>query len=365
MDGPRAPLESEFSHVISFLNTQLRPSSSWSLVDEYPLAINSRNISNIRVIREADHIVSSAVMRTLMIRNIVGLFKVAAIGSVVTDPQHRNKGLSHSILQNCLVSAKTTGCEFAILWTDLFDFYRKIGFEAAGTEIRIDLPLSYLHPLPAHLEAMEGANVDPKSLLRLYSQHTCGTLRTEDDIRQSLTIPNSRVYTLWERSTRRLMAFAVEGKGADLTGYIHEWGGDVAHLMSLFGYALRQQRKGLSIIAPQHAQNLIRNMITKGCPVYEGVLGMIKLLNTDNFFRRIKVYSRSLGIENLVLEEKDDKFIFGVGRDIYQTDSSSDMIRLIFGPSRPTDLAQIEGPTKDVLNKLFPMPMWVWGWDSV
>ena len=65
----------------------------------------------------------------------VGLFKVGALGSVVTSTDHRNQGLSTLTIESCLNAARQQGCEFAILWTNLYEFYRKIGFELAGSEM--------------------------------------------------------------------------------------------------------------------------------------------------------------------------------------------------------------------------------------
>ena len=132
MEGPRPLFDHELGEFVDFLSTQLRPSHAWSIAEEYPLAIHDANLNNVRVIKEENHFVSAAVMKPLVIKSPAGLFKVAAIGSVVTAPEHRNRGLSRQIMDDCLKAAQEHGCDFAILWTNLFDFYRKLGFELAG-----------------------------------------------------------------------------------------------------------------------------------------------------------------------------------------------------------------------------------------
>lgn len=96
---------------------------------EYPQVFAASNRQNLRFIGDGENILAHAAIKYLLIKNILGIFKVAAIGSVVTDPDHRNQGLSNKIIENCLMSAEQEGADFAILWTDLYDFYRKMGFD--------------------------------------------------------------------------------------------------------------------------------------------------------------------------------------------------------------------------------------------
>jgi predicted acetyltransferase len=181
-------------------------------------------LNNVRVIKDEKCFLSAAVMKPLVIKAPAGLFKVAAIGSVVTAPDYRNQGLSRQVLEDCLTAGRDHGCDFAILWTNLFDFYRKLGFELAGSEISLVIPEGYKAPESAEpLRFMQSNKIDPEAILRIYNHHTTGSLRTVEDIRKFLHIPNSRVFTAWDNENR-LQAYAVEGKGADLSQCIHEWG---------------------------------------------------------------------------------------------------------------------------------------------
>ena len=48
----------------------------------------------------------------------------------------------------------------------------------------------------------------------------------------------------------------VEGKGADLINYIHEWSGQVEALLDLFQYIRKQKNQAITIMTPAHSQNL-------------------------------------------------------------------------------------------------------------
>ena len=364
MEGPRPLHEHELPEFVSFLSTQLRPDKGWSIAEEYPLAIHGANLNNVRVMKEANSFVSAAVMKPLVIKSPAGLFKVAAIGSVVTAPEHRNRGLSSQVLEDCLIAARAHGCDFAILWSNLVEFYRKLGFEMAGTEISVTIPATFKPAETAQgLRFMQSNKVDPEAILRLYNQHTTGTIRTVEDVRKFLTIPNSRVFTAWDESNR-LQAYAVEGKGADLETYIHEWGGGVSKILPLLKYAVGE-RGPLTLISPSHSANLIRQLELAGCKQHSGVLGMIKILNPANVLTKMKKYVRAMGEEEIILEARDGKFYLGYRQQLFTTDAETDLVRLIFGPIKASQLNGFDAETSAAFEKLFPIAMWVWGWDSV
>lgn len=364
MEGPRPLFEHEFSDLVRFLSAQLRPQHQWGIQEEYPLAMQSANLNNVRVIKEQDRFLSVAVMKPMVIKSPAGLFKVAGIGSVVTSPEVRNQGFSKQILEDCLNAARAHGCDFAILWTNLFDFYRKLGFELAGTEVALEIPMNLKVTETEDLRFMESTKVDPEAVLKLYNTHTTGCIRTAEDIRKFLQIPNTRFFTAWDKENR-LQAYAAEGKGADLDGYIHEWGGGVSKLLPLVKFAAQHQKRPLTLIAPEHSANLIRQLQLAGARENHGVLGMIKILNPPNMLTKIKKFVRAMGYEDVVLEPRDGRYYIGYRDQIFSTDLETDLVRVIFGPLRASDLKVFDSTTAETFEKLFPISMWIWGWDSV
>jgi hypothetical protein len=154
------------------------------------------------------------------------------------------------------------------------------------------------------------------------------------------------------------MAYAIEGKGADLKGYVHEWGGGVASLLPLLAHIRREFNNPITVITSQQAQNLIRHLQNWNVTCNDGFLGMIRPVNYDNLFFKIHRYARQLGIYDFVLEKTAEGFAIGKKNDVATMTSVSDLTRLIFGPLDSNML-------KPEYQKLFPIPMWVWGWDSI
>ena len=366
MDGPRAPLDAEFNSVVRFLDSHLRSDQTWSITSEYPAAFAPANMANIRIITDNNEVLSHAVMRPLVVKSPSGLFKAGAIGSVVTSSEHRNQGLSTRTIESCIEASRLHGCDFAILWTNLYDFYRRMGFELAGTEMSVVLEheLSDIET-PSSLRFMDSARVAPEPIHRLYSQHTVSSLRTLDETRKYLQIPNMRVYTAWD-THGALKAYAIEGKGADLIGYVHEWGGSVSNLLPLFTHIRRIQAKPITIILPRHSQNLRRAFETIGLPINDGYLGMIKILNFPALFAKLMRHARSIGVADFMMEQRPDgKFYIGTRDEMFATDSEQDVVKLVFGPLKPSEIHAFEPAMSRLLDRVLPIDMWVWGWDSI
>ena len=362
MQGPRIPHEKELPQIYEFLNTNLRPGVNWSIVSEYPTALGANNIGNIRVISEQGKVISHAVLKPLVIKTPLVIFKVGAIGSVVTDSNHRNQGLSTKILEECISESKKQNCDIALLWTNLYDFYRKMDFELAGHEESIVINNEFDSP-PMSLKFLKTTQISPESILRLYSQHTVGTVRTAEEIRKFLAIPQTVVYSAWDNSGQ-LAAFAVEGKGADLSGYIHEWGGSVPALLSLFSHIRKEKKQSYTIILPHHSLNLLSALKRiQGITHNEGYLGMIKIVNHQQLFQKVKKASRTLGVNDLVLENCEGGILFGLGNDTIKIEDNKDLIKIFFGPL--PEISSFKPETQRVMERIFPLNLWVWGWDSI
>jgi hypothetical protein len=362
MEEPRAIQSGELTTVLDFLNKNLRADKKWTIDQEYPEVFNIKNINNIQAVFENESIVSHAAVKYFLIKTPYGLFKTAAIGSVVTDSNFRNQGLSHSVLNKCIESARAQQADFAILWSDLFNFYRKIGFELAGTEVSfvINKPLV---TTPSNLKFLDTVKVAPESILNLYTKHSVGSIRTVQELKRYLSIPNTRLYTAWDNN--QLLAYAVEGKGADLNGYIHEWGGGVSHLIELFDYIYKSQKKPITVITPSNCKHLIHSLDNLGFAKNNGFLGMIKILNTKNLFSKIVRYSRAIGESKFILLEKDNEYIIGHKNNLFKTTSRQDVTQIIFGPHSNEVLNKFDLDTQNLIKKVLPLPMWFWGWDSV
>ena len=368
MEGPRAPKPQEFDSLLNFLNENLRKDLAWPINHEYPTALALNNIHNMSIITDEDskQIVSHALVKPLIMKSPLAMFKLGAIGSVVTSPEFRNQGFSSQNIKNCLQVAKEQKCELVVLWTDQYDFYKKFGFEPAGFEFTYQLSDKTTQPTDINpdLKFMVTNKVDPQALVRLYNQHTVGCVRTAEDFQKYLAIPNSNIYTAWTKDNN-LVAYAAEGKGLDLQNFIHDWAGSTPALLDLFNWVVVTQKRPTTIMAPKHSVNLRKQLKLKSDFEHQGVLGLVKILDFDSVAQKIKKAFRSEGLDRMILEKRGTQIIFGYNTDLYTLENESELVKLFFGPTLPTQFEFIKPETQKILETLLPLPMWIWGWDSI
>ncbi|MBX3018331.1 MAG: GNAT family N-acetyltransferase [Bdellovibrionaceae bacterium] len=345
MEGPRSPTENEFDRVLDFLNGQLRPDSQWSIAQEYPTALSTTNLHNMRIITENERILSHAVLKPLIVKTPHVVLKVGAIGSVVTDESARGQGLSTKIMNSCLDEAVRQNCDIAVLWTEIHDFYRRIGFELAGFEQTFFIE-NQLEVTGAKLAFRTTTQVDPEAIYRLMQKHTVMTHRSLEEVRRFLQIPNSTLYTAWSLDGR-LEAFAVEGKGADLRDYVHEWAGSVSSLLQLFNFILMTKNRPFTVIAPRHSQSLAQAFEARDVLRVDGHLGMIKALNRPSLMAKVQ---RALGAYGGLPAEVDQL-------------NDADFIRLLFGPHDEALTPILDFNPR--IREILPLRFWLWGWDSI
>jgi GNAT superfamily N-acetyltransferase len=336
----RTPEIAEWPQILEFLNQRTGSNHPWSVDQEYPLALNPKNIHNIRIVADNREFVSHALMRPILVKTPFLPLKVAAIGSVYTNENFRKKGFSSAIIDSLVESAIQQECDIAILWTDQYDFYRRKGFELSGFEFAYQFPVVDFQ-LPSNLRVNVGVRIDPESILRVYNKHTVGAIRQSSDIARHLQIPQSNVYTLWS-SDNQLQAYAVEGKGADLQNYIHEWGGDIHHLSMLLKWIPAHRQAPIIVIVPGHSQRFHEEF--EKFQINCGFLGMIKVLNPENIL--LKLQRGGFGAIKYSSENKTVSF----GEYTWNINESKDWGPILFG-----------SPEFSGLN----IPFWIWGWDSV
>lgn len=366
---PRSPEQHEFDHVVEFLNQQLRADSTWPINSEYPTALTPSNIHNMSIITEEgptseqQKIISHALIKPIITKTPYAIFKLGAIGSVVTDPSHRQQGLSTLNMQNCLAKATAQDCDLVILWTDKTEFYQKFGFELAGSENTY----VFTEAQPQRTQGIrfvKGTQIDPQAILKLYSQHSVGSLRSIDDIQQYLKIPNANVYTAWS-STNQLLAYAVDGKGADLQTFIHEWGGQVDALIDLVGHMVKSEGKSYHLMVPNHSINLRKTLDDLEIFCHRGFLAMLRIHNFESVAMKVKRAFRAEGFDQIVLEKQHGQIVFGYGQDLYTLDQEADLAKILFGPTTIDEMTFIKAETREILGQILPLPLWVWGWDSI
>jgi GNAT superfamily N-acetyltransferase len=153
--------------------------------------------------------------------------QVGLVGNVATRTELRGRGVMARLLGEIEAEAGRAEIEALVLWSDLSEFYQKLGFKSSGRERRY----VYGGKVAAAAGKAGGAgwrSVDPKTVtagdcelwLATRARTRSPTLsRTPEEMRQLLQIPGVTVYAHAGGG-----GFAVMGRGADMVGVVHEWG---------------------------------------------------------------------------------------------------------------------------------------------
>jgi len=200
----------------------------YSIDREYPIVLNPSNYSLSYCGLLDKKVIAHANLwpRDLEIQQTQ--IKVGLVGNVASHNQHRGQGHIKTLLTHLTNEAIKNQWAALILWSDLTQFYQKLGFSSVGSEYRFTLTED-------QIDRLEGSGrqfipTDSKTLTKQQLNHlitirhkTPGTLsRTFEEFSQLLTIPECHLFCQYNGD--EITGFIIVGKGYDMGGVIHEWG---------------------------------------------------------------------------------------------------------------------------------------------
>jgi hypothetical protein len=135
--------------------------------------------------------------------------------------------------------------------------------------------------------------------------------------------------------------------------------------VDLFQYIRNQKQQPITIMCPAHSVNLRKKLTEVSQLGHQGYLGMLKIVNIEGLLTKVKKAFRAEGFDKVVFEKQSSGFVFGFGTDLYTFKNEADVLQLIFGPLDLSQIDYISTDTKENLSQLLPLPLWIWGWDSI
>lgn len=175
-------------------------------------------------------LVGCAAARVARLKTSQGELRVGILGAVATHPDWRGRGVASSVvdrLVDWLDEKKVAG---TALWGSEQRFYSKWGFVPSGRQWQI--PLAKLLLSPSESGAHEAISVGwNPALFELLQRRSGGLVIQEADRRWFEAHRNVQWYWLGSRETPS--AYLAFGRGIDLPGVVHEWGGDPSELVRL------------------------------------------------------------------------------------------------------------------------------------
>ncbi|MEO5666692.1 MAG: GNAT family N-acetyltransferase [Bdellovibrionota bacterium] len=348
-------------------------SSALPFDDEFGALLRDNPPERILFIEDNGLVVSALGWKSFLLKQ--GL-KIAAIGLVVTDSAHRKKGHSRNLVLEAEKRAHAEQCALACLWSDLLEFYTKLGYVLASSEISWDLS-----EVPNIEELAVSENFDDPTireittsdvseLMRLYANDPLGPARDESvflrQLRQSDTL------SLVAAPQGKPAAYALCGKGRDLRNVIHELVGDQKYFPALIEHA----RNVLARVEPltavrlqfpvnHHLQEELEVILNAG---EQGAVCFAKILIMDDVVVALNAEFKVQGFESLRIKYMSDLNAWTLEdskQDIFMSPDPAHLLQIF---AHPWDLEELEGLPGRTLKRLVgwqPYPLYFWGPDGV
>jgi len=334
--------------MIGFLDAQLRAGAGFSLQAEYPSLFGEYPGGESLYLESQGRVLSHVGILVREYRHANLRMRVGLLGSVVTTPEYRGQGLASRLVKEALELLRRRGALICLLWSEANAFYESFGFHRAGREW--DFKLSPLHlPPPTDTGIVD---YDPVrhayAVWHLYGRHDVKLDRSLEEHKRLCSIPKSRIFVAEREGTPT--AYIVVNKGADFENYVHEWGGEVDEVRRTLAWVQRQRfaDRNLTVIAPAHyaLEPLKRISLSH----WEGVLGLMKLLDRTRLMLLYGDYLRGRGISFKWAKERNR---FAIEGNEFPTETDRDCLRLVFGEGGVTSF---QHPS---------LPFFLWGFDSI
>lgn len=234
--------EEEFAARDGLLQASLRENGAlYGIAAEYPLVLGRAGGRFSWCGFEGSRVVAHI---NLWPREVSGR-RVGLVGNVATDPEFRGRGLMHTMFKEIRVAAQEQGLTGLVLWSDLQEFYQKLGFRSCGRERRYVFEAPQLERRSQGIRVHQAKPSDAGHMLPLRHKAALTLSRSEAEMAALLAIPETHGF-LFHRG------YAVEGRGADLRGVVHEWGAASPEdlLGALYGVALARDLPQVMLLAP-------------------------------------------------------------------------------------------------------------------
>lgn len=302
MNSPQASaipaVAADVAEALAFLAPIMRPSNPSCLGPEYPLVYEMSGRGGARLVREQGKILSGAVYAPFdAVTQPATSLRVGAIGSVGTDPAERGKGYARRAVAACEEALREQGCSVALLWSQVPEVFRKIGYTDAGVEVVFSIEQGDLVqvPRPAGVVVPFDAERDLASCLALYERQPARVQRTAEEFRRQMKIPGMEVWV--HRRLGKATAYGAIGKGTDFPETMHEWAGSVEGVAAILWHYLPQnQREGMTLICSGSRPDMVAAMKGWGIEPLHGVMGLWKALDPQRLLDSVRSAMESHGL---------------------------------------------------------------------
>lgn len=364
-EGPRPCRPQEIPEVIELLNRGIRVArgNEPTIARDWGFIYSPENAENVIIMTTGGRIVASTGIWVNEVQLGAALLRVGGINCVLTEPEFRRHGLGMQVMEACHRRMTELGCHLGLLGTRIPNWYRRMGWEYAGSSRTYELNRGNIDLLP---ELPAGVTAEPAGLealdeiAALREHYPLGGIRSAETFGALLTARNLNEF-LVARQDGPAVAYLLSGGR-----HIYEWAGPPAVVAGLIRAwyeraddraistsTRREERVPLSLehatlTAPAAVSNpltyLLDNLHMPGSMNY---LGMIRLLDPHGAYQ-------ACGRHDVRAVMNDDHVTVSRGRRSI-TLNLCQGAKLVFGPE-PVGEGEID---------VKPLPFFQWSLEHV
>ena len=318
-----------------------------SYYDDFPVwkMIHGEHIVRLGVGDDAGNLKSCAAGRICHLRTpLGGLIPIGLIGAVATDPMARNQGLASQVVSAVSDALAQKGAAAIFLWGSEHTMYQRLGFELCGEQSRIALNhLGLETAIETPLRSVhKGWN---PQIFDLQKRRRHGLALFAHDHAWMSEHGNTEWWTL--QAQGRVTAYLGYGRGMDMQGIVHEWGGDAGDLQLLL--------KKFHLERP-HSELLCNDALLRESgftakPTDLEYLCLGKVIQPSLF---LSAYGRG---HQARCQFVDDHWQITLQFHPTHTLTQREMSKFFFGPEQYSEFARLQDSWE-------PLPLWFWGLDA-
>jgi predicted N-acetyltransferase YhbS len=280
---PRRIRAHERSRLVAWLDDGLRRGQRGRLEAEYPLSLTPRDLRGHRAAFAGARPVAHAMLHVTDVCGPSRRARIGLIGNVYTDPAWRGRSLAAGCVEACVQEARARECSLALLWSELVDYYGKLGFGAVGRERRIALAGGTLACAAALAPRAEpaaavgaAAAADFAHLEALYARKPVRAVRPPGALAKLARAPEVALRVA--RRGREPIAYAACGRGDDMRGVVHEWAGDASGVLACVA-SLQRDAGAHLMLASSQPEPAAERLVAAGARVEATALGLARVLD--------------------------------------------------------------------------------------
>lgn len=280
----------QFKERNELLQLCMRPDPlPFPIADEYPIVLSEEARTTSYCLKSNNRICSHANLWPRSVIDRQGRVKgqIGLVGNVATDPSMQGRGHMRELLSKLEEIAKKQSLDALVLWSDLDQFYHKLGYESVGQELHLGYPKtdskrSNSKSFPGEFRLngeLAAGEIERMMALRPIIPLTLE--RSSLEFKKLLTIPWLDCFRMYRHG--ELVGSALIGKGYDMVGVIHEWGAtDVDMMMILIDHIAKTLPfEALMLLVPESIESSWRSVLVKHSESYEKhPMALVKYLNT-------------------------------------------------------------------------------------